>query len=143
MKQERKQIVNTDAYSLEIDIAKNRVYFCIRGHWDKNTLLTNYLLDWKEAISYLQPNFTIISDTFTMLPHAVSVEKLHEETQKYLIDNGLFKVAEIMPINDIANLQANKITKRSQLPVIKLSSLEEAEKCLDKLVEEMQNSLNH
>ncbi|WP_338791906.1 hypothetical protein V9L05_18555 [Bernardetia sp. Wsw4-3y2] len=143
MKQERKQIVNTDAYSLEIDIAKNRVYFCIRGHWDKNTLLTNYLLDWKEAISYLQPNFTIISDTLTMLPHAVSVEKLHEETQKYLIDNGLFKVAEIMPINDIANLQANRITERSQLPVIKLSSLEEAEECLDKLVEEMQNSLNH
>lgn len=136
MKKELKHITNTDAYSLEVDIQKNRVYFCIRGHWNKDTQLDSFLADWKEAISYLQPNFTIISDVRTMLPHALAVEKIHEETQKYLIQNGLFKVAEVVAVNDIANLQSGRIAERSKLPMNKFHSFEEAENYLDKLVEE-------
>ena len=138
MKQSRKHIASTDVYSLEVDIEKNRVYFCIRGHWDKNTPLENYLDEWEKTISCLQPNFTIISDIHTMLPHALVVEKVHEQVQKFLIEKGLYKVAEVASINDIADLQASRVAQRSKLPVNKFSTFEEAEKYLDRLVEDLE-----
>lgn len=133
-----KQITTTDAYSLEIDIEKNRVYFCVYGHWDKTTKLDSFLEDWKRATSHLQPNFTILSDVRTMLPHSLAVEKVHEETQKYLIKNGLFKVAEIVPVNDIANLQSGRVAERSNLPIYKFNCFEEAEKYLDESIKEIE-----
>lgn len=132
-----KQITTTDAYSLEIDIEKNRVYFCIYGHWDNTTQLDSFLEDWKRAISHLQSDFTILSDIRTMLPHALAVEKIHEETQKYLIENGLFKVAEVVPINDIAHLQSSRIVERSNLPMNKFDCVEEAERYLDQVVKKL------
>ncbi|WP_291721025.1 hypothetical protein [Bernardetia sp.] len=134
MKEEVKHIIDTEAYTIQVDIEKNRVYFCIRGRWDKETKLEDYLDKWKEAISYLEPNFTIIADVRTMLPHAISVEKVHEEAQRYLIENGLFKVAEVISLNDIAALQATRVAERSNFPISKFSSFEGAEKYLDQVV---------
>lgn len=135
---ERQLITNKNAYSLEINKEKNRVYFCIRGHWDKTTDLNTFLSDWKETISHLQPNFTIISDVRTRLPHALSVEKLHEQAQKYLMKNGLLKVAEVVAVDDIANLQSCRISERSNFPIHNFHSFEEAENYLDDLIKEIE-----
>ncbi len=134
MENGRKQISNKDFYSLEINIEKNRIYFCILGHWNKNISYETYIADWEEAISYLQPNFTVISDIRSMSPHSVAVEKLHEKAQKYIVEKGLFKVAEVFPVNNITELQASRIAGKTNLPVNKFGSFEEAERYLDQLV---------
>ena len=133
-----KQIIDIEHYSIKVCPEKNRVYFCIRGRWDKNIQLEDYLRVWKTTVSYLKPNFTIISDIRTMLSHPISVEKIHEAAQKYLIEHGLFKVAEVVSHDDIAELQASRIAGRSNLPVNKFSSFEQAEKYLDQLVKELE-----
>ena len=138
MEEQRIKISLTHTYSLEADVIKNRIYFCIHERWDEKTKLEDYLADWKNAISYLQPNFTIISDIRTMVPHSVSIEKVHEQAQKYLIENGLYKVAQVYPKNDITDFQATRVAGRLNLPVNKFFTIEEAESYLDRLVEKLE-----
>ncbi len=71
-----------------------------------------------------------------MNPQSLKIEKLHQQAQLYLMENGLFQVAELVSPNDIANYQACRIVEKTQMSNHKFTSLKEAKKYLDKLEQE-------
>ncbi len=127
-------LVKTDYYTISYNSDKNRLYFSVYGRWKSESLVPNFLTDWQEVVEKLKPNFTIISDARQMKPQSIKIEKLHQQAQKYLIENGLLHVAEIVSTNDIANFQACRIVEKTQMPNHKFTTLEKAEEYLDNLI---------
>ena len=126
---------------MSIDRTKNRVYFLLhKGLW-KDEDLFFLLPDWKEVVAEMKPKFTIISDIRALQIQSPKYNTIHEEAQRYVSENGLLKVARILPDdNDIVNLQFGRIVKRSAIPSNVFYSVEDAEKYLDRIVEQFEES---
>ncbi|WP_338766778.1 hypothetical protein WAF17_04500 [Bernardetia sp. ABR2-2B] len=107
-----------------------------QGKWEQEDI--NYLLsDWKEVVAQVQNNFTILSDIRNLQIQSPTSDKIHEEAQRYVAENGLLRIARVIPNNDIVNLQFGRIVKRSSMPNNDFYDVEEAEKYLDRIVEEL------
>lgn len=128
------KIIDRKNYMMSIDKTKNRIYFQLHPQLWKDKDMDVFLEDWKEVIAEMQPHFTILSDIRTMQIQSPKLDKSHEEVQRYVAENGLLKVARILPDNDIVNLQFNRIAERSSLPNNVFYTIEEAEKYLDEVV---------
>lgn len=63
------------------------------------------------------------------------LERLFTDIQLYSIENGLLHVAEIKAVNDIFNLQLERLSTRSNLPFSKFANPKEAENFLDLISE--------
>lgn len=121
-------------YKLYTNSTKNRIYFSITGKIQDENQIPHFVEDWKQAISQVETNFTILSDIRIMDIQAKKIEKLHEKVQSFLTQNGLAETAEVISMNDIADLQANQVVERSGMPNTKFRSIEEAENYLDAVV---------
>ncbi len=121
-------------YKLYTNTSKNRIYFDITGRISNLAAIPYFVEDWKEAVSQVDNNFTVLSDVRTMGIQTKEMEKLQEKVQSFLTENGLVEVAEVMATNDIADLQSSHIVERSGMPSTKFKSLEKAEKYLDQVV---------
>ncbi|WP_338791673.1 hypothetical protein V9L05_20215 [Bernardetia sp. Wsw4-3y2] len=127
------KLIDRKNYMFSIDTSKNRVYFRLqKGVW-KIEDMDIFLSDWKDVIKEIQPNFTILSDIRNMQIQSPKLDKYHEEIQKYVTENGLLKVARVLPNNDIVNLQFGRIAERSSLPQNIFYTVEDAENFLDKI----------
>ena len=125
-------IAENQYYKLQVNSLTNRIYFTITGTIKKDNV-PNFVSNWKKATAELNTNFTVLSDCRMMQIQGKEMEKVHQEIQTYLIKNGLLQVAEVVSMNDIANLQACHIAERSELPIKKFESIEVAESYLNKM----------
>ncbi|WP_338790404.1 hypothetical protein V9L05_02950 [Bernardetia sp. Wsw4-3y2] len=121
-------------YKLYISSTKNRIYFSMVGKLQDENQIPCFIEDWKRAIAQVTTNFTVLSDIRLIDLQGKKIEKLHEKVQSFLTENGLLETAEVMPMNDIADLQANQMVERSGMPTTKFRSIEEAENYLDTIV---------
>ena len=130
------KVIDRKNYVLYIDKTKNRIYFELHNRrWeleDANLLL----LDWKTAITQVQHNFTVLSDIRHLKIQSPKLDKLHEEAQKYVAENGLLKLARVLSEDDVVNLQFSRIAERSSIPNDVFRTLEEAEEYLDNITNE-------
>ncbi len=126
--------LKTDYYSFQIDKEKNRIYFAFIKKWKGIEDFPNFIENWEKVIDELQPNFTVNSDLRVMPILSKEVEILFSQLQYFVIDKGLFRVAEVIAMNDISYLQLSRISERSGLPQNKFRFVEEAEAYLDELV---------
>lgn len=127
------KFIDRKNYIISIDNTKNRVYFQMhRQIWNAEDM-DLLLQDWKEIIAQMQVNFTILSDIRNLQIQSPKLDKLHEEVQKYVTNNGLLKVARVVSNDDIVNLQFGRIVERSAMPNDMFCTLEGAEKYLDKI----------
>lgn len=130
--------IDRKKYTLSIDRTKNRVYFHLHtGLWNEEDLEC-LMPDWKEIIAEIQPNFTILSDLRNLQIQSPKFDRVHEEAQRFVTQNGLLKLARITTTNDIVNLQFGRITERSAIPQNTFYNVEDAEKYLDELVEKFE-----
>ncbi|WP_375560371.1 hypothetical protein ACE193_22135 [Bernardetia sp. OM2101] len=127
-------LIDNQYYKLHTDPTKNRIYFSITGSIKDINVIPYFVEDWKKAISEVSTNFTVLSDVRAMGIQSKTVEKLHESIQSYLMQKGISKVAEVIAINDIADLQATHIVQRSGIHTKKFKNVEQAENYLDKIV---------
>jgi hypothetical protein len=127
-------------YLISIDKTKNRVYLQLHRRRWRNKDTDFLLLDWIEIIAEMQVNFTILSDVRNMQIQSPKLDKAHEEVQKFVAENGLLKLARVLPDNDIVNLQFGRILERSAMPNDAFSTLEDAEEYLDKITKELEES---
>lgn len=134
------KIIDRNIYMISIDKIKNRVYFQLHREQWKLKDMDSFLLDWKEVIPQMQVNFTILSDIRNMPIQSPKLDKSHEEIQKYVTENGLLRVARVLPNDDIVNLQFGRIAERSSIPNNIFYNVEEAEKYLDQIVKEFEDS---
>ncbi|WP_338762725.1 hypothetical protein WAF17_18175 [Bernardetia sp. ABR2-2B] len=121
-------------YKLYTNSTKNRIYFSIIGKIQDESQIPCFVEDWKRAISQVSTNFTVLSDIRLMNLQSKKIEKLHEKVQSFLTENGLLETAEVMAMNDIADLQASQMVEHSGMPTKKFQSIEEAESYLDTVV---------
>ncbi|WP_375561014.1 hypothetical protein ACE193_00240 [Bernardetia sp. OM2101] len=134
------KIIDRKNYTISIDQIKNRVYFQMHRQVWSSEDMELFFLDWKEIIAQMQVNFTILSDIRNLQIQSPKLDKLHEDVQKYVANNGLLKVARVVSNNDIVNLQFGRIVERSFMPHNTFYTFEEAEEYLDKIVKEFQES---
>jgi len=127
-------LIENQYYKIYTDPTKNRIYFSVVGSIKDINAIPCFVEDWKKAISEVEINFTVLSDVRAMGMQSKTVAKLQECIQSYLIQKGISEVAEVMAINDIADLQSSHIVERSGMPTTKFASVEEAENYLNKIV---------
>jgi len=124
-------IAQNTCYNLVIDKAKNRIYFTINGYWKSKTAVPDLLTDWKKAVAQTQPDFTILTDMRTMITHPQEMNELHLAAQQIAMESGVKQVANVLPTDKIANLQAVSITTNTKLPSRNFNAIEEAESWLN------------
>lgn len=135
-------IIENQDYTLEVNTLKNRIYFKVRGTL-KSENVPYFAAHWKKAVEKVEPNFTVLVDCRIMQIQEKKMEKIHEEVQKYLIENKLLQIAQVVAMNDIADLQFNHIVERSEVPIKKFKSIEVAEIYLNEITEKRKLSLNN
>jgi hypothetical protein len=56
------EIARREKYIIDVDLAKNRIYFYPKGSWDKVSDVPDYISDLKECAKRLRPGFSSLSD---------------------------------------------------------------------------------
>ncbi len=121
-------------YSTHIDFEKNRMYFAALGHWRGVQDFEDFEQLWIDMSKKMKPNYTLCADLRLMPIFSREIEDLFSKIQKYLINNGLLNMAEVIPLNDISDLQFHRMSEKNKMPTNKFKTMEEAENYLDKLV---------
>jgi hypothetical protein len=132
------EIAKNENYEIYVDIDKNRSYIKVIGKWMSRDKVKDFFPDWKKAASYMKPNFTIFADIHLMKSMSKEVEKLHQEIQVYLVDQGLLVTAQLASTDDLADYQIHRSTQRSNLTILKFATRDEAEYYLDQRASEIE-----
>ncbi|MEJ8757564.1 hypothetical protein WG947_11175 [Pontibacter sp. H259] len=127
------KIASNTCYELMVDRAKNRIYFSILGYWKNKDVVPAFLEDWKKAVALTQPGFTVLTDMRLMITHPQELHELHLAAQKFVMEAGVKHVANVLPVDKIANLQANSISSTIKFPSQNFNTCEEAETWLNQL----------
>lgn len=130
-KEYKVQIAKNSCYDMHFDGVKNRIYFTINGFWKSRDGLSEFLSDWKKAISLIHPGFTILTDMRTMITHPQDLSSLHQEAQSMVLEAGVKNVAHVMPHDKIAYLQVQSIYEKNSFPNKNFLTIEEADQWLD------------
>lgn len=126
-------VARNSCYELVVDKSKNRIYFNILGFWKNKSAVPTLIEDWKKTLALMKSGFTILTDMRTMITHPQDLNELHVTVQKLIMDAGVKQVANVLPADKIANLQAIAIAATSTCPSQNFSSCEEAETWLNNL----------
>ena len=118
-------------YSIKVDTEKNRVYLSINGFWGSVNQVSDYLSDWEKAVDLLEPGFTLLTDAREMKIHPAEVRELHKKAQKFIVDKGVAKVAELQK-EKISQIQLDGVSKETAMPKMNFNDSKEAEIWLDK-----------
>ena len=100
-------------YSLEANKEKNRIYFSIVGQAPSVAAIPNFEKDWHDTVAEVEQGFTILGDLRSMKPHVKDVEDLNVKVQTWLMQNGCRRVAQIAPLEAMANV--NEFSEKSGL----------------------------
>jgi hypothetical protein len=90
------RVVSNSYYEIAIDPAKNRIYLTIKGFWQTKDLVPHYVEDIGSAVARLKPGFTVLADLTRMVPPTHEVAVMHKRVRESLMENGLFRAAEIV-----------------------------------------------
>lgn len=130
-KEYKVQIAKNSCYDIFFDGLKNRIYFTIHGFWKNRDGVSEFLNDWKKALSMAESEFTILTDMRTMITHPQELTSLHHDAHNLVLDAGVKNVAHVMPQDKIAYLQVQSIHEKTYLPTKSFHSFEEADQWLD------------
>ncbi len=126
-----KTIASNDYYRLSVDKFKNRIYLDILGNWKSSRDVPRYIGDINKAVKNLRRGFTVLSDLTNMRVGAAKVNEVHERAQKILVDSGLKKTAEIMPVSALVKMQVDRYSNASKMNKAQFENKRLAESWLD------------
>ncbi|MGV3538722.1 MAG: hypothetical protein ACO1OQ_02870 [Rufibacter sp.] len=134
-------IAKNPYYHIQVDKAKNRIFFKIKGGWSHEAEVPQFIEHWKEAISYIRPGFFILSDIREAKEHTPQVRHLHIQAQRMLIEAGLAQIAEVHSLNEPGSDHAIDLAQESKIPLNIFDNLQDAEAWLAE-VDQDQESKN-
>jgi hypothetical protein len=123
-------IAKNSKYELSVNPEKNRAYLTIFGFWRNKEEVSDYISDWKKALTHLKRGFTLLTDASEMKIHPQDVKNLHQEAQELITKAGVKQVAEVLK-DAFSTAQLNKVAADSTMPKKNFASREEAENFLD------------
>ena len=129
----KQTISENDRYKLEIDIAKNRLYFTPLREWGSPADVPNYLDDVRKCAMKLKRGFSALSDTSRTTVFSPEVNALLMESIEIMKGLGQWKTA-VYNKSMVLDVYLDKIYKKADREHVELrtfNNLEEAEKWLD------------
>ena len=130
----KKEIEKNKFYELYIDTEKNRAFLKIKGFWHSVNDVPMYITHWKQVSRMLKNKFTILLDSREAVTHPPEVQKLRQDAQEIAVKGGMYKAAEIVSSNIIAEFQSDSMSKQTHYDKAKFKSQEEAEKWLNEVL---------
>ncbi|WP_299989902.1 hypothetical protein [uncultured Pontibacter sp.] len=130
----RQYVARNRCYEIAYDGIRNRIYYSILGFWKNTDSIPDFLSDWDKALQLVSEGFTLLIDMRTMITHPQQLNSLHEESRRKMKAIGVSKIANVMPVDKIANLQVSDLATRSHLPLHTFETCEAAEQWLNESV---------
>jgi hypothetical protein len=130
----RQQIARNKCYEIAYSEAKNRIYYSILGFWKNEESVPDFFADWDRALQVATSGFDLVVDMRTMITHPQQLNRFHEEALQKVQKSGVSRMANIMPLDRIASLQAAEIIKWAGLASHNFDTCEDADKWLDELM---------
>ncbi|MDO6390723.1 hypothetical protein Q4E40_11345 [Pontibacter sp. BT731] len=127
----QQNVVRNACYEIGYDGIRNRLYLSILGFWKNTDIVPDFLKDWDGALQLVSPGFTLLIDMRTMITHPQQLCSMHEEAQRKMRAAGPSRIANVMPLDKIASLQAADSIKKIELPFQLFETSETAQHWLD------------
>lgn len=127
------EIAKTGFYTLLVDTTKNRIYLSMIGCWNDAPDFSEYARDIDRALQLVARGFTIVNDLTHFHLMSAAWKERFVATQDYLMQHGLSRSAEILPDNEVLEMQMNAISHDSGMGKRIFDTLQEAETWLDSL----------
>ncbi|MBN1880757.1 MAG: hypothetical protein JW885_01175 [Deltaproteobacteria bacterium] len=122
-----------DKYDMQVDLAKNRIYFYPKGTWNKVSEVPDYINDFKVCARKLRPGFTSLSDAKHFGAPTQEIADLILKGTAMLRESGMKKSAIIVNTSIIKlylDKYKDEMTKDT-LTTMYFESMDEAEEWLD------------
>jgi hypothetical protein len=126
-----KTVASTDFYTIEVDQAKNRVYFFLKGSWVDAQKLSAWESDVSAALRLCTRGFTELID-WTAVQSILLTDTI-EKAQRLAMESGIRKAARLFPRETFSKMQMDTLTKKTSFPVKTFSDKKEAEAWLDSM----------
>ena len=131
----KKEIVKNKYYEAYVDVENNRMYWVMKGQWNKMTDIPDYVYHNKEVLRYLKPGFTALTDIRTLeMPSPAVIEVITEMVQ--MMENaGMGRQAQILNKNDLVAIRTSRNVMKEadmDLKMMQFGSYEDAIEWLDR-----------
>lgn len=124
-----KTIASNEFYAIEVDQAKNRIHFTMRGSWTDTKKVSGWVGDLGEAIKLCRPGFTELIDW--RQSSAILLTDKIAEAQRMAMKAGLRRAARVYDRDTFLKIQMDRLTQETGFPVKSFFDLKEAEAWLD------------
>ncbi len=124
-----KTIAATDHYVIEVDEAKNRLFFTMKGAWTDAKKVPNWVDDISKALSHLSPGFTELIDWTDV--GAITLTDYIARAQDLAMKAGVRKAARVYREKHFLKAQMDTLSQKTRFPVETFFDMAEAEKWLD------------
>ena len=107
----------------------NRVYWVMKGKWNKMTDIPNFVQHHREGARLLKPGFTALSDISTFELPAPKVLEVIIEMTKMMENAGMGRQAQIVNKKDLEGIRASRYVMKEvdmDLKMMQFGSFEEA-----------------
>lgn len=130
-------ITKNSFYEISVNKNKNRFYVKIIGFWDTPGIIPKYIEHIRVAVGELANHFTAILDLSDMKSHPQYVEEqAHQAASLIAIKKGLSTSVQILPKDQGAKLQIERIAHNLERKILSFENLKAAEKFLDMKIAE-------
>lgn len=126
-----KRIASTPYYDLSIDLAKSRIYFCLKGFVPSISVLSGLERDWQKALRLVPENSTLLADFSTLKELPEELSQAQSELLRVFSRRRFYKAARVYPRNAEAFEQIEAISRFLSLAPRHFSRLQEAENWLN------------
>ncbi len=125
------KIASCAFYEIAVDTEYNLVILEFSGFWGGRSNVPEYVSDCKKALAHVQPGFNTLVDLTKTTSISEDATKLHTEAQKFFMDAGFAKAAEVYRHNDpivqyqiACTKQVSGVAKRVQVFTDRTMALE-------------------
>jgi len=128
-----KEIAQRKMYDLQVDVAKNRLYFYPKGTWNKKSDVPDYINDLKESAKLLRPGFSSLSDAKHFAAPTQEITTLILEGTELMREKGQ-KRSAIIVSTSIIKMYLDKYKdemNKDTMTTMYFDTVDEAEEWLD------------
>ena len=131
----KREITKSEFFEMYVDNEINRVYWVMKGKWNKMTDVPDFVQHHKEGLRYLKPGFTALTDIRTFEVPAPPVIEVIVEMAKLMENAGMGRQAQIINKKDMEIIRASRSAMKEadmDLKMMQFGSYEEAVEWLDR-----------
>jgi len=131
----KREIAKNDYYEAYVDEEINRMYWVMKGKWNKMTDIPDYVQHNREVVRHLKPGFTALIDISTFEIPPPNVIEVITESAQMMEQAGMGRQAQIINKKDMEIVRASRDVMKEadmDLKMMQFGSYDEAIEWLDR-----------